>query len=204
MIYFNGPISPWGDVYLPDALKSGPQLELTKKLIERGRRLKEYEKQLERSENRQSQPSAFLSYSHHDRKWAHGLSLYLEMVESDLYIDLRDDSLPREVGRKTARTLRRRISDRDKFILLATDRTSDSAWVPWELGLADGLKGHDNVVIFPLSSVTSFEGQEYFDDYSRVETSGMGLLVVVDPQHGSRQEFSHWLHGVHWSKFRDR
>jgi hypothetical protein len=195
------PIDPDGEVYRP---MSPAYIEFTRKRIARERRLKEYEASLSARDSAHPKRTAFLSYSHHDKKWAHGLSLYFKMIEADLYVDLRDDSLPRDVGGKTARALRDRIAKRDKFILLATDKTKDSAWVPWELGLADGLRGHKNVVIFPLSTVTDFAGQEYFDDYSHVEESAMKSLTVVDPKNGTRQEFSHWLYDVSWSVFPDK
>jgi hypothetical protein len=126
------------------------------------------------------------------------------MIESDLYVDLRDDSLPRDTSKHTANMLRQRIAERDKFILLVTEKTKESIWVPWELGIADGIRGKDNIAVFPLSSMASFEGQEYLSVYNLVELSAMDALLVRDPGRRTVQEFSHWLHGVSWSKFNVR
>ncbi len=188
LIMLMGPVSPWGENYThidPRRLKMRQRTDRLFRDVRDGAR----------------KATVFLSYSHYDKKWAHAVSLMLEMVDGDLYVDLRDDSLPRDTDSGTADILRERIREADKFLLLVTDKTKESAWVPWELGIADGLKGREQVAVLPLSSAHDFKGQEYIERYNRIETSGRDILTLYNTRSGTAQVFSHWIHGVDWSVF---
>ncbi len=58
-------------------------------------------------------------------------------------------------------------------MVLVTENTSTSRWIPWEVGLADAFAGTNRVVLFPLRSSASaselWVRQEYFDLYARIE-----------------------------------
>ena len=188
LILLKGPVASWGDNYTdmePWRLKMRERGDLLLKEIGQG----------------DKKATVFLSYSHHDKKWAHAVLLMIEMIDGALYIDLRDDSLPRDTTQGTADILRERIGQADKFLLLVTDKTKESAWVPWELGIADGLKGPENIAVLPLSTAQGFEGQEYIERYNRVENSEMDILTLYDTKKKTAQLFSHWIHDVQWSKF---
>ncbi len=81
-----------------------------------------------------------------------------------------DDSLPEKPNTETAAILRSRIQKSDKFILMATPNSSDSKWIPWELGLGDGFVNYENVAILPITQYSSsWEEQEYYSIYGYIE-----------------------------------
>jgi hypothetical protein len=144
----------------------------------------------------------FLSHSHQDRELAEGLTVALEMVDTDLYVDLRDYDLPNNTGPETARRLKKRIRENDRFILLLTNNTCKSAWIPWELGIADSAIGLDRVAVLPLSTFPGFDGQEFLTIYNRIENSSKDLLCFFRPGESAGIPFTWWIH--HESKARDK
>ena len=76
------------------------------------------------------------------------------------------------------------------LMYIATENSSNSKWMPWELGYFDGLKS-DKVAILPLqdSENQRFEGQEYL---------GLYPLVTKYLQNG---RVNHYVeeHGSRWS-----
>ncbi len=156
---------------------------------------------LKEKRKRNRKTSVFLSYSHYDKKWAYAASLMLELIDGDLYIDLRDYDLPNDPSVATANILREKIANAEKFMVVVTDRTRDSVWVPWELGVADGIKGFENIAILPLSIIRGFEVQEYLATYNRVENSHNDLLTVYDEKRNTAQLFPLWVHNMNQFTF---
>jgi hypothetical protein len=63
------------------------------------------------------------------------------------------------------------IRECGKLVLLAAPRSKDSKWVPWELGLGDGVGREQNVAIFPsaeYSTDMTWSEQEYLGLYRRI------------------------------------
>lgn len=58
--------------------------------------------------------------------------------------------MPSQTSSETAQKLKQRINRSNKFVLLATPGSIRSIWIPWELGLADGVKGLNKIAILPL------------------------------------------------------
>src|SRR6476620_7396646 len=83
----------------------------------------------------------FLAHSSNDVAILPNVIAVLEQHGADVYIDKTDASLPRYTSPQTATTLRSHIRLAKRFIVLATPNSKTSTWVPWELGLADGIKG---------------------------------------------------------------
>ena len=112
----------------------------------------------------------FLSYRRKDKKYVDPIVRFLKGIGVKVYIDYLDDSLPDKPDTKTAEILRHRIKNSDKFILLATPNSSESKWIPWELGLGDGFINYNNVAILPLLSSSSYwSEQEYYSIYGHIE-----------------------------------
>jgi hypothetical protein len=66
-------------------------------------------------------------------------------------------------------------------MMLATEKSLASRWVPWELGYADGKKGFANMAILVVKEDRfAFPGNEYVSLYPRIESTvkgGWGVFV---------------------------
>ncbi|WP_275588702.1 TIR domain-containing protein [Croceicoccus hydrothermalis] len=92
-------------------------------------------------------------------------------IRGSRHIDKKDSSLPPYTNEQTAQTLKDRINQSRKFVLLASENSNQSKWVPWELGLADGYKGIGRVAIFPnvqSNANTAWTSWEYLGLYDRI------------------------------------
>lgn len=102
-----------------------------------------------RAEDRSPTSATFLSHSSSDRELVVGAIRVLEGHGATVYIDKKDPTLSPYTSKETARTLRQRINQSKKFVLIASKNSKESKWVLWELGIADGDKGAARVAIFP-------------------------------------------------------
>jgi len=106
----------------------------------------------------------FLSHSMLDQDLVVGVAMLLKEQGHSVYIDwVEDAELDREhVDKKTAERLRQRMRNCSSLVYIATDRSGQSKWMPWELGYFDGYKD-GGVAILPLVDTVSFgfDGQEY-------------------------------------------
>jgi hypothetical protein len=115
--------------------------------------------------------SSFLSHSTKDADLLPGVIAILERHGAAVYVDKKDESLPPTTNRETASILKSRIRHCRKFILLTTNNSKDSRWMPWELGLADGYRQTVNVTIFPgvdSASDRTWSEREYLGIYDRI------------------------------------
>jgi len=150
---------------------------------------------------RLSPAATFLSHSSKDGEYLPGLIKLLESHGANVYVDKKDDKLPVITSRETAKALRSRITQSKKFMLFATKASADSRWIPWELGLADGIKKPSNTAIFPgldSASDTTWAEREYLAIYDRVvwgklEGFEKNVWMVWDQESNSAVELSRWL-----------
>lgn len=68
---------------------------------------------------------------------------------ASVYIDSKDPAMPPTTSHVTTAKLKERIQQSGRFVLLATENSRESKWVPLELGAADGFKGVPSIAIFP-------------------------------------------------------
>lgn len=97
--------------------------------------------------------------------------LLLENHGASVYVDVKDDELPKVPSIETARILRDNVRACPKFILFVTTNSKDSKWIPWELGLGDGQKSPRNVALIPAAAHVwdqTWAEQEYLGLYDRV------------------------------------
>jgi hypothetical protein len=114
----------------------------------------------------------FLSYRRKDRQYVRPIVEILKKLGAKIYIDYLDESLPEKPNKETAAILRSCIQKSDKFILMATPNSSESKWIPWELGLGDGFLNYSNVAIMPITQYSnSWEEQEYYSIYGYIKTA---------------------------------
>ncbi|MEK3714047.1 TIR domain-containing protein [Paenibacillus sp. FSL R7-0333] len=146
----------------------------------------------------------FLSHSYSDDKIILGLKEELEDLGFSVYVDwIVDRQLNRSsVNKETARLLRTRMN-KCKCLFYATSiNTTNSKWMPWELGYFDGING--NVAIMPISELPQtseqYNGQEYLGLYNYLtkdtikNTSIMTLWVHESSK--SYIKIDSWLKGV--------
>ena len=121
---------------------------------------------------RQDTFDIFLSHSIDDAELVLGVKTILEeKFTLKVYVDwVEDPQLDRkQVSKKTAETLRQRMKQSKSLLYLATDNSTTSKWMPWELGYFDGHKP-GCIAIFPVldTASQSFQGQEYIGLYPQV------------------------------------
>src|SRR6266852_3406144 len=113
-----------------------------------------------RTENRFD---VFLSHSSNDADVIGGIKELLEARGLSVYVDWADDSLDRNnVTPETASVLRGRMRVSESLIFASSENSSQSKWMPWEIGFFDGLKAN-RIAILPVLSFRdqAFKGQEY-------------------------------------------
>ncbi len=114
----------------------------------------------------------FLSHSMSDADLVLGVKSILEKSGNKVYVDwLVDPQLDRSaVNASTAAQLRKRMRQSSSMIYIATNNSTSSKWMPWELGYFDGYKD-GGVAILPLVDRIGedFVGQEYIGLYPTVE-----------------------------------
>lgn len=144
--------------------------------------------------------SVFLSHSSKDVNILAGAIALLEKHGGTVYIDKKDSSLPSVTSTSTAEKLRQRIKDCRKFVILTSENSKDSRWVPWELGLADSYRTPANVAILPtvMSGDHNWTEQEYLGLYRRItygqiDGQSRDVFMVWDHIRNTASELSRWL-----------
>lgn len=142
----------------------------------------------------------FLSHSSLDNSLLPGAIALLEEHGASVYVDKGDDALPNPPSTHTASVLRRRIAESRRFIVLVTANSNQSRWIPWELGIADGLNGVAPVATFPMmansTSSSAWARQEYFGLYPRIfYQESRSRFEVLDPRDGKSWSLQSWITG---------
>ncbi|MDX1956933.1 MAG: toll/interleukin-1 receptor domain-containing protein [Leptospiraceae bacterium] len=113
----------------------------------------------------------FLSHSSIDTKYFRNLRNFFSQYGANAYIDRFDASLPNRTSAQTAHMLVNKISSYRKFIVLVTENSLNSNWVPWELGFAHGRKEHIDIALLPISEYSTEESwinYEYLGLYNKI------------------------------------
>lgn len=115
--------------------------------------------------------STFLSHSSKDEDLVMGATIVLENHGARVYTDEVDPEMPPYTSEETARLLKSRINQTERFVLLTSQNSKESRWVPWELGIADGYKGLYPIALFPSSDNAndmSWASWEYLGLYQQI------------------------------------
>ncbi|HEY3443521.1 MAG TPA: hypothetical protein VGK29_22370 [Paludibaculum sp.] len=117
----------------------------------------------------------FLSHSFDDAEAIYGIKRMIEALNLRVYVDWIDDPMldRGEVTVKTAAVLRERMKACSSLVYAHSANSSNSVWMPWELGYFDGVKPQQ-VWVLPLvtNDDSEFRGQEYLGLYPPVEKLG--------------------------------
>ncbi len=131
----------------------------------------------------ESEATVFLSHSHKDRELIEPTIAFLRSHGVKVYVDWLDEGMPDVVSGETAKKIKEKIQQQKKFLVLVTESSKDSRWVPWELGYADSKKGMEHIAAFPVAESTgNFQHNEYLEIYPRVELFNDKWIVwTADP-----------------------
>lgn len=137
----------------------------------------------------------FLSHASEDAAIVLGIHEILSGRGLKVYVDWIDDAqLDRsKVTPESADLLRVRMRSSKSMLFITTKNSSQSKWMPWELGYFDGHR-QGLVGILPVmnSENEKFEGQEYLGLYPRVErlplahSAAKDLFMVESSRRGYR------------------
>ena len=154
-----------------------------------------------------SKNTVFLSHSHQDADIIRPVINFLLTLGVEVYVDWLDDSMPKTTSSETASRLKDKIRESDRFLVLLSEKSVESKWVPWELGYADGVKQIKDIAILPVrrgdsTSDSTFNGLEYMTLYpvikegfrdSKTYFSIFPAARVGDSKSGRNLD-THWLH----------
>jgi hypothetical protein len=141
--------------------------------------------------------NTFLAHSSLDKFLFDKVFRYLERYGAKLYVDKNDMELPVTTSVKTAELLKDNIIECEKFIVLMTENTMDSKWVPWELGVADKKENFDNIAILLMNSSsidTDYLGNEYVGLYQSIIEEGDDL-IIYNPKTNKKISLLDWFYG---------
>lgn len=137
----------------------------------------------------------FFAHSSDDIELIKKIIEYFHMLGAKPYIDKDDMELPEHTDIDTAKKLKSNIGACKRFVIVVTDNSINSKWVPWELGVADMLKSYQNVAILPIESVDideNFKGNEYLGIYKQIRERH-GKLIIYNPENEKITSIEEWL-----------
>ena len=148
-----------------------------------------------------SMPTVFLSHSSNDKDELGSIIAFLKRYGAKVYIDKDDKELPPITNHKTAEILKERIEKIPKFVVYVTKNTKDSTWIPWELGIADGIRKFKNIALLPVAEYaddTEWFGQEYLGLYQKIifgkiKGSQKEDWIVFNPEDNPGVYLNEWL-----------
>ena len=113
----------------------------------------------------------FLSHTRADREQAEQLAEQLRTAGLSVYLDVDDEALSRLHGRELAERLKNILSRSRLLLFVFSARSTESRWMPWELGLAHGVVGR--VLLWPLNAAAGRAAarQEYLKLYEQVNAT---------------------------------
>lgn len=143
----------------------------------------------------------FLSHSSLDAKYILAISEEIKELGYSVYVDwIEDPELDRKnVNKHTAAKLKQRMKNSRSLFYATSINSTNSKWMPWELGYFDGIK--TKVAILPVYDTTKFfadyEGQEYLGLYpfvgkSKIQNSDKDALWIHNDQ-DTYVNFHYWL-----------
>jgi len=122
------------------------------------------------SESKSGKVTIFLSHKHDERDALDAAISFLKNFGVSVYVDWLDEGMPKSTSGKTAKRIKDKIVENNKFIFLATEAAINSKWCNWELGFGDSHKYIEMIAIFPVrEDYGNFSGSEYLDIYPRIE-----------------------------------
>lgn len=118
----------------------------------------------------------FLSYNIKDKEIVEGIYHYLTRQGKKVYLDfIVDPDMHRDnASVTTARKIRNRIRNSTQLIYAISCNSAESKWMPWELGVADGM--NHTCYVMPVTNYChkDFQQKEYLQLYPILEKQMVG------------------------------
>jgi len=133
--------------------------------------------------SREANVTIFLSHSHKDRVLIEPAISFLRSHGVKIYVDWLDTGMPDVISGDTAKKIKERINQHKKFLVMVTENSKNSRWVPWELGYADPTKGMDHIASFPVTEKANdydFNNNEYMKIYPKIYYVGEAWYIWQD------------------------
>jgi hypothetical protein len=114
----------------------------------------------------------FLSHSSEDAAVIAGVKVLLESDSLSVYVDwIQDAQLDRSrVTKETGQFLRTRMNHCGYLLYASSRSSSNSKWMPWELGYFDGRRsGRVGILPIVASAQETFRGVEYLALYALIQ-----------------------------------
>jgi hypothetical protein len=145
----------------------------------------------------------FLAHSYDDKKLIGELKQTMQDMGYSAYVDwINDKELDRsKVTKENADLLRGRLRQCKCLFFVTSTNSSESIWMPWELGYFDAFK--NRVAILPLTEqptgLNSYNGQEYLGLYPYVTKdrpkNGDKETLWINEASNKYIIFDSWLQG---------
>lgn len=119
-----------------------------------------------KNESKSLKTKIFLSHKHDELEQLEGAISFLKDNGVEVYVDWLDEGMPKNTCGLTAKRIKEKINENDKFIFLASEGAINSKWCNWELGHGDAAKYINNIAILPIKKdYSDFTGTEYLEIY---------------------------------------
>lgn len=120
-----------------------------------------------KSENRYD---IFLSHKFSDAKLIIGLTELLKSFNYSVFVDWMVQPSDRsQVSKNTANWLRKTMKQCKCLLYAHSENSSESRWMPWELGYSDAIHGRVAVIPIQENNQQVFSGQEYLGLYPYIK-----------------------------------
>ena len=138
----------------------------------------------------------FLSHSTRDDPLVPGAIALMAAHGASVYADDFDKRLPTPPNVATADILKAEIDGCPRLVVIVTVNSRHSRWIPWELGLGDGLHRTPPNALLPITEEGLPEPwlrEEYFELYPKIMKLE-SAWSVVNPRNGKVWTLPDWLH----------
>ncbi len=180
--------------------RNGLKIFYRRTYMEKG--VKSINESLERKNwsNFTGQLNIFLSHSHLDNDIIEQCVVFFDNLGVEAYVDWMDNKMPSITDTTTAKRIKQKIIENDKFILVASNNSVNSIWCNWELGFGDAHKFPKCIAVFPVTEDDGeWIGKEYLKIYPRIELERNNniheprISVVVIFPNGTKIPFEKWI-----------
>lgn len=122
-------------------------------------------------ETKSEKVTIFLSHKHDETEELDSAISLLKSFGVLVYVDWQDEGMPKQTNGITAKRIKEKIKENQKFIFLGTEGAISSKWCNWELGFGDSHKYINNIALLPVKNDSNsyYSGSEYMQIYPSIE-----------------------------------
>lgn len=149
------------------------------------------------------QKDLFLSHSKLDSSLIPGALDLLSKRGASVYVDVTDPEISSLSMAGKVDRVKDAIRQCKKLVILFTKNSESSRWIPWELGLAEGIHGVKQVATFPvglngIDEEAKWGKQEYFASYPQIVFRSFANnttpdYLVLDPADNQAWTLKEWF-----------